>query len=392
MIISSGTVNMGSARSFSKASSQGRSMTITGTSGSATMWNFSGRLMSGRSVNGVSGGAAADPYVLASVTDQKGKESFKNSLRSFADGTVCGMDEMSAGDMLYSNLKTSVSNRYHAEDEERSLEQIRHESLLYLLQRLRQILFGKGHEAKAGAEGPKSYSSNYGSDGRAPIASYSEYASYEETERTDFSTVGKVITADGREIDFNLSLTMSRSFKEEYMKQTDIYADNALDVMDPLVINLRGNIANVSDEKVFFDLDSDGELDSISRLNSDSGYLALDLNGDGIINDGSELFGTSSGDGFADLAKYDEDGNGWIDEADSIYSKLRIWVTEDDGSQSLYTLKSADVGAICLQKQSTDFALKSLYDNHTNGLIRETGVFLHEDGSVGTVQHLDLVR
>ena len=176
------------------------------------------------------------------------------------------------------------------------------------------------------------------------------------------------------------------------MKQTDIYADNALDVMDPLVINLRGNIANVSDEKVFFDLDSDGELDSISRLNSDSGYLALDLNGDGIINDGSELFGTSSGDGFADLAKYDEDGNGWIDEADSIYSKLRIWVTEDDGSQSLYTLKSADVGAICLQKQSTDFALKSLYDNHTNGLIRETGVFLHEDGSVGTVQHLDLVR
>ena len=392
MIISSGTVNMGSARSFSRASSQGRSMTITGTSGSATMWNYSGRFISGRSASGVSGGAASDPYVLASVTDQKGKESFKNRLKSFADGTVSGMDEMSAGDMLYSSLKTSVSNRYQAEDEERSLEQIRHESLLYLLQRLRQILFGRGHEAKSGAEGPKSYSSNYGSDGKVPIASYSEYASYEETERTDFSTVGKVITADGREIDFNLQLTMSRSFREEYMKQTDIYADNALNVMDPLVINLRGNIANVSDEKVFFDLDSDGELDSISRLNSDSGYLALDLNGDGIINDGSELFGTSSGDGFADLAEYDEDGNGWIDEADSIYSRLRIWVTEDDGSQSLYTLKSADVGAICLQKQSTDFSLKSLHDNHTNGLIRETGMFLHEDGSVGTVQHLDLVR
>ena len=40
-----------------------------------------------------------------------------------------------------------------------------------------------------------------------------------------------------------------------------------------------------------------------------SGYLALDKNGDGTINDGSELFGTRNGDGFADLAQYDEDGN-----------------------------------------------------------------------------------
>ncbi len=39
------------------------------------------------------------------------------------------------------------------------------------------------------------------------------------------------------------------------------------------------------------------------------------------INDGSELFGTSSGDGFKDLATYDEDENGWIDENDSIFSK-----------------------------------------------------------------------
>ena len=41
---------------------------------------------------------------------------------------------------------------------------------------------------------------------------------------------------------------------------------------------------------------------------------ALDINEDGKINDGKELFGTASGNGFGDLAAYDQDNNGWIDE------------------------------------------------------------------------------
>ncbi len=50
---------------------------------------------------------------------------------------------------------------------------------------------------------------------------------------------------------------------------------------DPLVINLNSNVAEVSDQKFFFDLDADGEEEGISRLYEDSGYLALDLNGNG---------------------------------------------------------------------------------------------------------------
>ena len=77
-----------------------------------------------------------------------------------------------------------------------------------------------------------------------------------------------------------------------------------------------------------FDIDADGEEESISYLQGGSGYLALDKNGDGVINDGSELFGTKSGDGFADLAEYDADGNGWIDENDPIFDKLLIWAKD----------------------------------------------------------------
>ena len=60
-------------------------------------------------------------------------------------------------------------------------------------------------------------------------------------------------------------------------------------------------------------------------------FLALDLNGDGRINNGSELFGALSGNGFADLAQYDSDANGWIDENDEIFQRLKVWSGADDG-------------------------------------------------------------
>lgn len=212
---------------------------------------------------------------------------------------------------------------------------------------------------------------------------------HSETETTSFSTTGTVKTADGREINFGINVEMSRSFTEYYEESREI---GVLHCTDPLVINLDSNIAELSDQTFFFDLDCDGKKEEISSLKSGSGYLALDLNKDGVINDGSELFGTKSGNGFADLAKYDEDGNGWIDENDDIWDKLLIWTKDEEGNDKLYHLSEAGVGAICLENARTEFSLNSMKDNHSNGIIRNTGIFLYENGNVGTVQHLDLVR
>lgn len=206
-----------------------------------------------------------------------------------------------------------------------------------------------------------------------------------EMENTGFSTVGTVRTADGREINFNIDVAMSRSFQQTFREDLQIAS---VSMCDPLVINLDTDVAELSDQKFYFDLDADGELDEISSLGAGSGYLALDKNGDGVINDGSELFGTSNGDGFADLAKYDEDGNGWIDEGDAIWSKLKIWCKDENGNDVLYSLKEKGVGAICLQKAATDFTLQG--ENGINGAIRSTGVFLYENGMAGTLQHVDL--
>ena len=208
-----------------------------------------------------------------------------------------------------------------------------------------------------------------------------------ESEETAFSTTGKVVTADGREIEFNLDLSMSRSFEEYYEAH---YTREVTQMLDPLVINLDTNIAGLSDQKFEFDLDCDGVKEQISMLEHGSGYLALDKNGDGVINDGSELFGTGSKDGFADLAMYDEDGNGWIDENDEIFDRLLIWAKDADGNDQLYTLKEAGVGAICLHRVSTDFTMNSSNNNQTNGQLRSTGVFLYENGTAGSMQQLDL--
>ena len=207
-----------------------------------------------------------------------------------------------------------------------------------------------------------------------------------ETETTCFETTGTAVTADGRNLSFNISLEMSRSFTKMAEESCDFGQPR---LCDPLVINLNTNVASVSDQKFFFDIDADGTEDEISMLNADSGYLALDHNGDGIINDGSELFGTISGNGFKDLLAHDEDGNGWIDEADSIFQKLKIWTMDENGESTLMDLKETGLGAIYLGYEDTKFSLKNA-ENETNAVIQKTGLFLYEDGTAGTVQQMDL--
>lgn len=216
--------------------------------------------------------------------------------------------------------------------------------------------------------------------------SFSRQYYHEETENTGFATQGTVKCADGREINFNLNVTMSRSFQEYYEENVRMME---VSMCDPLVINLDGNIAELSDQTFLFDLDGDGQKDEINRLGAGSGFLALDKNGDGVINDGNELFGTKSGNGFADLAAYDTDHNGFIDEGDEIWDKLKIWVMDENGEGQLYSLAEKGVGAICLQNAATDFAITD-ENNQAKGRIRNTGFFLYENGEAGSVQHVDM--
>lgn len=220
------------------------------------------------------------------------------------------------------------------------------------------------------------------------VLSLGQETYFEESESASFSTTGTVKTSDGREISFHVNVGMSREFQEYYKEDLELAS---FKFCDPLVINLDTDMAQLEDQTFYFDIDGDGEQDEIAQLKSGSGYLALDRNGDGVIGDGKELFGTESGNGFADLAKYDEDGNGWIDENDAVWSKLKIWSKDENGKDVLYSLEEKGVGAICLQNVSTNFTQKGA-EGQTLGAIRNTGVFLYENGNVGTVQHVDVAK
>ncbi|WP_207062238.1 hypothetical protein [Motiliproteus sp. SC1-56] len=205
-----------------------------------------------------------------------------------------------------------------------------------------------------------------------------------EYERSQFAVQGRVQTADGQQLALDFSLTMSRSYRSE----THLALNQALTFKDPLVLNFDGQAAELSDERYRFDLDADGEVEWLSRLSGNSAFLALDHNGDGIINDGRELFGALSGNGFADLAAYDEDGNGWIDEADSVFEQLRLW-RQDGETEPLQSLAEGQVGALYLGATDTPFALKG-DDNRTLGEVRQSGIYLNEDGRPGSLQQIDL--
>lgn len=356
MIIQSSNVAMASRRSYNRTTATGSSMTY-----------FGGGVMRNRSTQRIS---------HYSEESDSGKGSYQNTADSGNDLFHRFRQARSIGSPL--SISKAPSSAAHT---------IKAQSLNYLF----RILFGRGNALHD--DFISSITKQPVTGGSALMGSYSEYGYQREEEETSFTTTGTVKTADGREIEFNLSMTMSRSFEESYAGSATFGPSlEQARLCDPLVINLDGGCADVSDQTFYFDLDADGVLDEISNLSAGSGFLALDKNGDGIINDGSELFGTKSGDGFADLAAYDEDGNGWIDENDPIFDKLRIWTKDSEGKDVLCALSKAGIGAIYLGNAQTDFSLNSAKDNSVNALVRKTGIFLYENGSCGTVQHLDMAK
>jgi len=206
-----------------------------------------------------------------------------------------------------------------------------------------------------------------------------------EHESSDFSSTGKIQTADGRSLDFSLDLAMCRDY--ECVRKTE--SSGKVELRDPLVINFNGKATELSGKRFAFDLDVDGTSELIDGLGSASGYLAIDNNADGRINDGSELFGTRSGEGFADLARYDRDGNHWLDENDPVFDTLRIWQHDASGKDILSTLRDKGVGALYLGSTETPFSLTDS-ENRLLAQIRASGVYLKEDGQAGSLQQIDL--
>lgn len=264
------------------------------------------------------------------------------------------------------------------------------DSRMLILKKLLEAMTGKSFdipafqqpdtEAVTSFTPPASPNSNSGgNDQRTQVA----LNLVQEYQYTEVSIGGRIDLADGSSIELSMSITMERSYQQTAFS---VLQERGM-LKDPLAISLNGQAVSLSSSATFeFDMNSDGEMELFASLNTNAAFISLDLNADGIVNNGSELFGASSGNGFADLRNYDEDGNGFIDSGDSVFDKLLAW---NPSSGLLGSLKDLGVGALYTQAVDSPFKLNDAA-NRNLGVIRSSGFYLNEDKSAGLLQQVDL--
>ena len=142
-------------------------------------------------------------------------------------------------------------------------------------------------------------------------------------------------------------------------------------------------IRDRDDSNAFFDLDANGFATLTSWVSADDAILAIDNNGDGIINDITELFGDATTFGFTELSTHDSNGDGKIDAQDQTFSDLLLWndLNGDGVSQAeeLTQLSSSEVASINLAYDSTGNEFT------TAGRVAREGTFTRHDGTDGLV-------
>jgi Ca2+-binding RTX toxin-like protein len=115
---------------------------------------------------------------------------------------------------------------------------------------------------------------------------------------------------------------------------------SATEKVSPLVLDIDGDGVELSSlhssGSVYFDFNNTGFAQAGGWISGGDGFLARDLNGDGFINNGSELFGNSTGydNGFLALAQYDTNQDGQITSADQDWYSLLVWI---DANQNGYS-------------------------------------------------------
>ena len=164
---------------------------------------------------------------------------------------------------------------------------------------------------------------------------------------------------------------------------------------DPLVLDLDGDgietVASNGLAGALFDQNGDGIRTATGWVKSDDGILVRDINGNGTIDNGSEVFGDSTAlaaggtaaDGFAALSGIDSNGDGVVNSADANFSQLQIWRDLNQNGVS-------DAGELFTLQQSGIQSLNTAAANATpiavaGGILAETGSYMRTDGTVSTM-------
>jgi Ca2+-binding RTX toxin-like protein len=188
----------------------------------------------------------------------------------------------------------------------------------------------------------------------------------------------------GISIDDNLNFIIDYLGLEEFFNSIASPLVNLL--RDPLVLDLDGDgveLVGLTESNINFDYDKDGFAEKTGWVGPDDGMLVRDINGNGLVDDAGELFGSPNQDGFAVLETLDTNGDGKIDGSDDDFDQLHVWrdlnqngVT-DNGE--MLTLTESGISALSLIR--TD--VTGTNEGHTIGY---EAFFTRTDGTTGTTQ------
>ncbi len=221
---------------------------------------------------------------------------------------------------------------------------------------------------------------------------YTRTESYQEAEATSFRASGSVATADGRQIDFTQALDLARVYA-----RTETISLRATGTIDPNAVagpatGVPAPAAPAGPAPVAAApaaaTPAAAAPATQQALSLGGSVLGIDANGDGQIDAKTELVG-QSGNGFAELAKYDQDGNGFIDAGDPIFAKLAL-VDRSANGLTATTLAAKGVGAIYTGSVATPYTVTDS-SNQATAQIARSGIFINENGTTGIAQQVNVL-
>jgi serine-aspartate repeat-containing protein C/D/E len=135
-----------------------------------------------------------------------------------------------------------------------------------------------------------------------------------------------------REGDETLSVTLTNAGDATVMpadSKVDVTIKDAskINYISPIALDLNGDgVQTISvDAGVKFDILNSGTAVQTGWISGEDGFLAIDRNGNGSIDDRSELFGGAVGEGFGTLASFDSNADGVVDATDEFFTSLGVW-------------------------------------------------------------------
>jgi len=160
----------------------------------------------------------------------------------------------------------------------------------------------------------------------------------------------------------------------------------------PMVLDLDGyGIKTTTVQNgVTFDLDNDGKVEKSAWVARGDGLLVRDINGDGIINNGGELFGSGTvlangskaKDGYEAMRALDSNNDGALNSADTAFSQLGVWLDSNGNGRTeageVVSLNDLGISSLSLSSQAS-----TAVDN--GNLIGLMGSFTKSDGTTHTM-------